>query len=150
MSSTLGFALCAFALFTGGWLAGFAQSEYQHNAATWKTLTTFEKVLSLEGFHQGYSTAADAKELLRNSKITGPKRALVETMDRDLLGDGLNKRLKVGELASAVSTFYGDYRNASVCWNQALTLSSMATNGDTVTDQMLNDLRALSAKSGCR
>ena len=150
MFRKLVFALYACAFFAGGWLAGFAQSEYQHNAATWKTLTTFEKALYVNGFHQGYSSGADAEELLADSRVPGPKRAMVETMDRDLRGDGPNKRVKVGDLANAVSTFYGDYRNASVCWNQALTLSAIATNGDTVTDEMLNNLRASSAKSGCK
>jgi hypothetical protein len=98
----------------------------------------------------GLQRRCGRKGVTRRQQIASPSRAFLEKLDRDLLGDGPNKQVKVGEVASAISTFYGDYRNATVCWAEAIAFSVMAVNGDAVTDQELNDTRARSAKSGCR
>jgi hypothetical protein len=149
MSRKLGLAVCACALFGGGWLTGTEQSGYQHNAETWQNLKTFEKVLFVEGFHQGYSSAADAKELLADNKIAGPQRALLKKADRDMTGSGRNQHMKMGQIATSISAFYSDYRNQAVCWAPALTFSVMALNGDSPTEQELDAARGSSAKSGC-
>lgn len=46
----------------------------------------------MDGFHQGYSYAADAKELLAGNKIASPQRVFLEEADRDVLGIGRNKQ----------------------------------------------------------
>jgi len=142
-------ALCACALFVGGWAAGSARSQYQHNAANWKVLTDFEKVLFVHGFHQGYSAATDMREVLARQDLSASQRAVVEQMDREMTGSGLNRHITAGQLATAMSSFYGDFRNQPVCWGPALTFSIKALNGTAPTEQELNRVREGAAKSGC-
>ena len=133
--------------FVGGWAAGTAQSHYQFDAAKWRALTDFEKVIFVHGFHQGYSSAADVKEILARKDLSPSARVFAERVDRELTGGG--RHVTMGQLATEMSTFYADFRNEPVCWTAALTFSINALNGTPVTEQELNGVREGSAKSGC-
>jgi hypothetical protein len=133
------------AIFVAGWAFGSAQ--YRYNAANWKALTSFERVLFVTGFHQGYGSASDVKTILARQDLTSSQRALAEHLDRQLAGSG--QHMTVGEIVTGMSTFYDDYRNQPVCWAEALTFSVNALNGTPPSEQELKRTREGSAKSGC-
>jgi hypothetical protein len=48
-----------------------------------------------------------------------------------------------------MDAFYNDYRNAPVCWDDALVFSVESLNDDAPTEQELDATRAANAKTGC-
>jgi hypothetical protein len=137
------------AIFAGGWVTGNAQAHSQLNAESWKALTTVGRILWVKGFHEGYSAGADTRELLARQDLTGPQRAEAEEIDRELRGRGENQHMTLNQISTAMSTFYGDYRNQAVCWSPALLCAVRALNGKPASEEELNRLRASYAKSGC-
>jgi hypothetical protein len=55
----------------------------------------------------------------------------------------------LGEITNAVTTFYGDYRNVSVCWEAAVTFSVMSVYGNPPSNEELARARQGSPKGGC-
>ena len=67
-----------------------------------------------------------------------------------MVGFGKNENVTVAKLDNAMSSFYSDYRNAAVCWNQAVQFSIWALNGETPTGQELDVARKRGAESQCK
>jgi hypothetical protein len=65
-------------------------------------------------------------------------------------GWAFGQRQITGKVDNAVSSFYGDYRNVSVCWNQAVQFSIWSLSGDAVTDQEIDAARKSKAESDCK
>lgn len=55
-----------------------------------------------------------------------------------------------GQLAATVSTFYDDYRNMPVCWDEAVSFSIASLRGNAAADQELAAARKRGAENGCK
>jgi hypothetical protein len=134
--------------FAGGWAAGASSGGYDYNGQHWRELTSFQRTLYVRGFSVGYQDASAAKEALAGKSLDDAQGALLARIDRYLSGKGEGHH-KMGEIVSAVTTFYDDYRNVSVCWESALTFSVMSVYGDPPSSEELTHARQGSAKTGC-
>jgi len=67
----------------------------------------------------------------------------------EVVGFEKNKDITVQKIEDAVNSFYGDYRNAPVCWGQAVQFSIWSLNGNAPTDQEVETARKHGADSGC-
>jgi hypothetical protein len=111
----------------------------------------------VKGYIQGYADGDSAMEkitvvLTKNIPLDSSTKQLVSPQMRrlsDVVGFGKNQDVTVGKIDNAVSSFYSDYRNAPVCWNQALQFSIWSLNGNAPTDQELDAARKSGAESGC-
>jgi hypothetical protein len=61
-----------------------------------------------------------------------------------------NSGLTMGQLEATVSTFYDDYRNTPVCWDDATRFSTLSLKGNAPTEKELNAVRKKGAESGCK
>jgi hypothetical protein len=55
----------------------------------------------------------------------------------------------VGKIEETISTFYDDYRNAPVCWNEAVQFSIWSLSGNPPSDDEVSSARKSGAESGC-
>jgi len=63
--------------------------------------------------------------------------------------DAFDSKGTLGQLATTMDTFYGDFRNTPVCWQDALLFSNASLAGNAPTEQELETVRKADAKSGC-
>src|SRR5260370_41839006 len=77
-------------------------------------------------------------------KLIAPQAARVS----QVIGFGINQDITIGKIMDAMSSFYGDYGNAPVCWNQALQFAVWSLNGDAPIEQELREARKRGAESG--
>lgn len=143
--------ICA-CIFLGGFVAGQAASTpkpgYSHDGQHWRELTDFQRILYVRGFSLGYQDATTTKEALAGKYLDDAQRVLLTKVDRYLAGKA-EGRHKVGEIVNAITTFYGDYRNVSVCWEPAITFSVMSVYGSPPSNAELAGARQGSASGGC-
>jgi hypothetical protein len=66
-----------------------------------------------------------------------------------MVGLGKNLDISVAKIENAMSSFYTDYRNAPVCWNEAVQFSVLSLNGEAATEQELAAARKSGAEAGC-
>ena len=65
-------------------------------------------------------------------------------------GLGENHNITVGGIETAMDAFYGNYRNAPVCWKDALQFSIWSLSGAAPAEQELDSARKRGAESGCK
>jgi hypothetical protein len=144
-------------LFCTGWALG-QQSAW--NGARWKTLNTFEGTLYVAGFNRGH--AAGMREGFKEfsevivaarpaSSWTAEERKKImekaEQIDRQ---SAVPVGVTMGQLQATVFTFYDDYRNMPVCWDDATRFSSLSLDGNAPTEEELNTARKSGAEGGCK
>ncbi len=151
-------AVCCGLVFLGGWAFGQADRG-RYGGARWKPLTTYEKSLYAFGFSRGYeqgfeeagSVAIVNIQSQRSLPVPTPEQKkkfselAAQARDHSFIG-----RAIVGQLIATVDTFYGDYRNMPVCWNDAVLLSSVSLEGRAPTEESLEAARKRGAESGCK
>jgi hypothetical protein len=143
------FCACIFLVgFVGGWALGNSKAIFTHNGHYWQELTDTQKLLYVRGFSMGYQDAVATKEVLAGKSLSDSQRELLSRIDRYLSGKAEGSH-KIGEITNAVTTFYADYRNVSVCWEPAVTFSVMSVYGNPPTVEELAHARQGSAKGGC-
>lgn len=150
--------VCCGLVLLGGW--AFDQAERGgYDGARWKPLTTYEKSLYALGFSRGYVQGSDeavaavivSMQLQRSRPVPTPeqKKKLSElaaqARDHAFIGKGT-----IGQITATVDTFYGDYRNMPVCWNNAILLSAVSLEGRAPTQESLEAARKSGAESGCK
>jgi hypothetical protein len=53
-------------------------------------------------------------------------------------------------IETTMTSFYADYRNAPVCWADALQFSVWSLTGNAATDRELDSARKIGAETGCK
>lgn len=148
--------ICCGLTFCAGWVFG----QRTLDASNWGELGRTDglgRLMYVKGYIQGYADGDSAMEkitvvLTKNIPLDSSTKQLVSPQMRrlsDVVGFGKNQDVTVGKIDNAVSSFYSDYRNAPVCWNQALQFSIWSLNGNAPTDQELDAARKSGAESGC-
>jgi hypothetical protein len=145
-------------IFSSGWVFG----QQTLDASKWHQYGKADELartMYVKGYLAGYSDGDSAMEkitvvLMKDNPMDDAKKKLVApqaTRVSQVSGFGIiNPDMTIGKIMDAMSSFYGDYRNAPVCWNQALQLAVWSLNGETPTDQELREARKRGAEIGCK
>jgi hypothetical protein len=148
MSKHIAFGACIFlGSFVGGWAVGNAKASFSYNGQNWQALTGFQKLLYVRGFSVGYQDAIATKEALAGKSLNDAQRALLMRTELYLSGKGEGHH-SISEIINAVTTFYGDHRNVSVCWEAAVAFSVMSVHGSPPSDEDVARARHSSGE-GC-
>ncbi len=86
-------------------------------------------------------------------KVSSMKPAEIEDYEENLRWANRIVPLQskpIEEFEGALDTFYSDYRNTSVGWDEAMLLAVASLAGNPATDQELDTTRKRGAKSGCK
>jgi hypothetical protein len=134
--------------FAGGWAAGNSKAVVSYNGQYWHEVSDSAKLFYVRGFSTGYQDAVATKEALAGKSLNDAQRALLMRTDRYMSAKEAGHH-NIGEITNAVTTFYGDYRNASVCWEPAVTFSVMSVYGNPPSNEELARARQGSAGGGC-
>lgn len=141
------------------------------NGTNWKAFPASEKIMYTYGFSQGYRQGtldgenmasrwvgrlvrkwhctegpSLSEEEIRNL-VNAEMDAQVQAQKYPFYGDA---RTTLSQYVDTMSVFYSDYRNAPVCWGNALRFSSASLAGRAPTEQELDAARKADAQSGCR
>jgi hypothetical protein len=158
MGKRITVAVCGGLVFLVGW--AFAQGDRGgYDGARWKPLTTYEKSVYALGFSRGYEQGFEEAAGIafvnmqshRSLPVPTPEQKkkffelAAQARDHAFVG-----KATVGQLIATVDTFYGDYRNMPVCWNNAVLLSSVSLEGRAPTEESLQAARKSGAESGCQ
>jgi hypothetical protein len=157
MQKRIAVASCCSLIFFAGWAFG----QRTLDASNWNELGKTDglaRVMYVKGYVQGYADGDSAMEkiavvLTKNAPLDSSTKKLIEPQAlrvADVAGFGKNENITIGKVDNAVSSFYGDYRNAPVCWNQAVQFSIWSLSGDAVTDPEIDAARKSAAESGCK
>jgi hypothetical protein len=68
----------------------------------------------------------------------------------EMTGFGKNTGVTVGRVQDAMTTFYNDYRNAPLCWGDALQFCVWSLNGNPATEGVIDLARKRGGESGCK
>lgn len=96
------------------------------------------------------NSKAKAKPSSANAKLNHFMATRIQAERDDITGMGKNQQTNTGQIGQAMDAFYSDYRNAPVCWGDALKFSIMSLDGDAPSDQDLDIARKSDAQSGCK
>ena len=152
--------LCTLIFFVG-W--AFAQAPApSFDGGYWVQLgkaDNFARLMYMKGYLRGYADGDSAMEkiasvFIRKDEISSldeaRKQLVVAQTQRvaQILGvQGGN--ITYGKIESAADAFYGDYRNAPVCWGLGLQFSIMSLRGTPASEDELATARKSGAASGC-
>jgi hypothetical protein len=149
---------CLF-LFCAGWAFG-QQTAMTWNGTSWKTLNRFERALYVAGFNKGHvagmrEALEEALEMVTavrpaSSWTPEEKKELMKKAEQHDQKSAANSDLTIGQLEATISTFYDDYRNMPVCWDDATKFSTLSLKGNAPTEKELNAARNAGAESGCK
>lgn len=151
-------ACCCALTFLGGWAFGQA-IRGGTDGAHWRALTTSGKILYaggfLRGYDQGFLEAGSAAIMSRQSQqappvLTPEQKEKVFKLAEQARDHAFIGKATVGQVIATVDTFYGDYRNMEVCWDEAVLLSSVSLDGRAPTQEQLDAARKRGAESGCK
>jgi len=150
------------ALLCVGWCFGQAQTAtHPPGGGDWKALPPSDRALYLSGFLQGYKLGIVHAGVLAISKLSPEKVSTMTPAEKKEYDESLEWAHKAAPLLlhggpsrlgleSTVSTFYADYRNMPVCFEDAVLFSAASLAGNAATDQELKAAREKGAESGCR
>jgi hypothetical protein len=145
-------------VFCSGWAFG----QRTLDASNWSELGKIDdlaRIMYVKGYLAGYSDGDSAMEkitvvLMKDNPMDDAKKKLVApqaTRVSQVSGFGvINPDITIGKIKDTMSSFYGDYKNAPTCWNQALQFAVWSLNGDAPTEQELSEARKRGAESGCK
>lgn len=148
---------CCGLIFVAGWAFG----QKTLNASGWNDLRKVDDLAQLmfvKGYAQGYSDGDRAMEKIAtvltkgNAPDSTTKTVVTPQMRhvKQMVGLGSNGDITFGRIVDATNSFYSDYRNAPVCWNDALQFSVWSLNGDAATEQEVEAARKRGAGTGCK
>jgi hypothetical protein len=158
MNKTIVVGCLCVLIFCSGWVFG----QRTLDASNWSELGKVDdlaRTMYVKGYVAGYSDGDSAMEkttvvLMKDNPMDDAKKKLVAPQVARLSqvsGFGsVNPNITIGKITDEMSSFYGDYRNAPVCWNQALQFSVWALNGDTPTEEEMREARKHGAQGGCK
>ncbi len=145
-------------LFGAGWAIG---AQGYRNAAGWSALSSIERLMYTSGYSEGYIRGSLEGSIVAAGLLAEKNKGLTTTLGkidpaklerlqlsmRAQAGTGRNQHMNTIEVQKGIDTFYGDFRNQSICWYDAFKFSAMALNGDTPTEKELSDARESGAKN---
>lgn len=153
---------CWFSIFGAGWCFGNPQkAKLMPGGSTWKVVQESERQVYVIGFMHGYVLGKRDAGALALAKLTEGKLPLIPPMtsaQKKDMEEGIAEAQKAGPviertsaliLTAAMSTFYYDGQNTSVCWEDAIMLSAASLAGNPATDLELDAARKKGAESGC-
>jgi hypothetical protein len=158
-------ALGCLTIFVSGWAFGQTRTK-PFNGAFWNslgssTLASGVKAAYISGFTGGFLRGlADGSIRTRLATKAGNAATISPTQskngaallaeDAPLLSAFVSKSfgLSNGEMVSEMDAFYRDFRNAPVCWDNALMFSIGSLEGRPPTEEQLSSARVAGAKSG--
>ena len=136
----------------------WASDQLELDAARWREYGKRDELarsMFVKGYRDGYAAGNSAMEkitvvLTKDNPPDAAKRKLVAPQSLRLAEMlNLKNNVTVGKIANAMDSFYGDYRNAPVCWKTALQFSVWSLNGDAPAEQELDSARKFDAANGC-
>jgi hypothetical protein len=152
------------AVVSAGWC--FGQTRHGNdgnNGNSWRTLPSSTHAFYVAGFTEGYALALVHEEVLIAAKNAPEKVPSMTLAQKKYYEETLRwaKRIvpfkfaggtpkPVEQLEGALDTFYSDYRNMPVCWDEAMLFSLASLAGNAATDQELDAARKKGAESGCK
>jgi hypothetical protein len=143
-------------------LAGWAFGQMTLDASEWNQLGKLDSLAQtayVRGYTQGYGDGESAMEQITagifkgkvdDSVMKNTTRTPQMNHTFQMIGLGSNREITVTKIVDAMNLFYGDYRNAPICWRNALQFSVWSLNGDAPTDQDLDAARTRGANGGCK
>jgi hypothetical protein len=146
-------------VFGAGWCLG-QQKEKSSGGIAWKATSDYERQLYVIGFKDGYiqgmsNTWAKASQDYNDKKVlaklTPTQRQGLEANAREgelVFWPLHNSSARV--LSAAVTDFYDDQENLSVCWERAVTLAAISLSPMKPTQEELATAREKGAQGGCR
>lgn len=148
-------ALGCLLIFASGWAFGQGTSR-RLDGSFWKILNSSTtlgrgmKAMYVMGFINGYTRGMEdaALAVVGQAKVTTAERNQAKA---DLVGlrPLLGRPYSPVQVTSEMDSFYGDYRNAPVCWDDALVFSLGALSGHPPSEQELSAARVEGAKGKC-
>jgi hypothetical protein len=156
MRKRIAVACCCGVFFVVAWAFG----QQALDASRWSEYgkrDELARTMYVKGYLDGYADGDSAMEKITvvlttddppdalKKKLVAPQALRLPQM----IGLGKNRDVTVGKIKDAMSSFYGDYRNAPVCWNAALQFSVWSLNGEAPTEQELDSARKRGAGNGC-
>jgi hypothetical protein len=133
--------------------AGWASGQKNLDASNWNDLGKTDNLARLtyvHGYVRGYSDGVSAATKNTSTTDSATKKLTALLRVSEVVGLGKNHELTAGKIADTVTTFYDDYRNAPVCWNQAIQFSIWSMSGDAATVQETDAARKSGAENGCQ
>lgn len=153
--------LAGLLLFASGWAFGKSR-EFSADGANWKTLGLLGKTSYILGFRSGFARGEIdilSMQAVKGSEGVSPlsaesKKEVERISARATREDwSLLKlagvRMTNGKVLATMNTFYADYRNAPVCWADALMFSAASLEGHPPTEQELESVRESDATNKC-
>jgi hypothetical protein len=139
---------------------GLAIGQHPLDASNWSDLGKTDelaRIMYLKGYTEGYRDGSSTMGMIaaaRTKKIppdssTNQFLALASLRLEEVAGLGKTQGITIRTIETTMSSFYIDYRNAPVCWSQALQFSIWSMSGDAATDQELDAARKSGAETGC-
>ncbi len=135
----------------------FGQQKVTRDGTTWK-VSDATQVGYISGYIQGYKTGTIDTAALIYAKTPSTMPSLSPEHRKELLDaaakakgrlDAFDSKGTLGQLATTMNTFYGDFRNSPVCWQDALLFSNASLVGQAPTEQELETARKTDAENGC-
>jgi hypothetical protein len=157
MQKKITVAVCCVIVFFAGWTFGQTTGG-GNNGANWKTLTAFEKSIYALGFSRGYGEGFEEAAAAAIVSIQSQRPLPVFTPEQKKKFSELAAQARdhayigkaaIGQIIATVDTFYGDYRNMPVCWNDAVLFSSVSLEARAPTQESLEAARKSGAETGC-
>ena len=173
MRKRIAVVVCGWLIFVAGWAIG-ENKVLVLNGTNWKAFPTSEKIMYTYGFSQGYRQGgldgismatrwlvrlvgkwhctfegklSRESTSLSEEEIRAEMNAQVQSEKYPFYGDA---HTTVTQYVDTMSVFYSDYRNAPVCWDNALRLSSASLAGRAPTEEELEATRKADALTGCK
>src|ERR1700730_285952 len=149
------------AIFCSGWCLGQGQkTTHLPGGGDWKALSFADHEFYLAGFVQGYGVGMLHAGSLTIAKLAPEKVSAMTSAEKNDYEESLARARQVAPvllhspsssgLERTVSTFYSDYRNVSICFEDAILFSAASLAGNAAKDQELEVARKKGARIGCR
>lgn len=118
---------------------------------------SFARTTYLKGYLDGYDDGVEAMTQIdvvqNNPPPSSMAKSIAAPVSRhvdEMTGSGRNSAVTLGQIEDAMSTFYNDYRNAPVCWRDALQFAVWSLNANPATEGDLDLARKRGAESHCQ
>ena len=155
MRKRIAVAVCCSLIFLAGWAFGQTGSR---DSGDWRQASPESKLMYLVGYIHGYAqgSADGVVETTAKMLSKGPpsftqeqKEAIFRESERVKQYSPSSVRGTLGQLIGTMDTFYADYRNAPVCWADAVRFSSASRGGRSASPEELDRARKHGSESGC-
>lgn len=143
-------------LFCAGWVFGQYAGGPKFDGSAWNNLRNMDvlaQTMYTSAYVAGYRRSSDVDLVIHGpgkpSPLESSRIARLKIESHDLNGLGKNRHVTVAQVQEAMDAFYIDYRNAPVCWDDALVFSVESLNDDPPTEQELDATRKANTETGC-